>query len=226
VYMVGTEKAKDLIIGYGEFGGRLKLSELREIGGERVTVTGTGPGRMHWYRGIRGDWFKQITSEVKAPMKGRPRHKLYWQVKQGVRNEFLDCEVYALHAARKLRINLMSDAAWTAYEQRIRQPDMVTMAQLRAKQEEADQAARQADTAAANIRSDDAEQDAEQDSETNTAAPETATAQPESKPAPREPKAPREVKPKRAPKQDPLAAALLGQMQHNAPPSGGDTPWT
>ncbi|MBL8518199.1 MAG: phage terminase large subunit family protein [Betaproteobacteria bacterium] len=234
VYMVGTEKAKDLIIGYGEFGGRLKLSELREIGGERVTVTGTGPGRMHWYRGIRGDWFKQITSEVKAPMKGRPRNKLYWQVKQGVRNEFLDCEVYALHAARKLRINLMSDAAWSAYEQRIRQPDMVTMAQLRAQQEAADQAARDA---AANIRSGDAEPDAEQDSEMNTAAATEAAPgeAPPSASAAATPaagaggaKAVPAVKPKRAPRQDPLAVALLGggrSSKQPAAPSADDSPW-
>jgi phage terminase large subunit GpA-like protein len=115
VYIIGTEKAKDLIVGFGENAGRLRL-------------TGRGPGRMHWYKNIRGDYYAQVTSEIKAPMRGRPRNMIYWQVKQGVRNEFLDCEVYALHAQRKLRIHLMSDAQWMSYEQKMRQPDLVAQA--------------------------------------------------------------------------------------------------
>jgi phage terminase large subunit GpA-like protein len=121
VYLIGTEKAKDLLVGYGEHGGRLSLCESHP---DRV-VTGGGPGRMHWYRGIRGDYFKQVTSEIKAPLKGRPRNKLYWQVKQGVRNEALDCEVYALHAARRIKVNLMSEAQWTDLEQQLRQPQLL-----------------------------------------------------------------------------------------------------
>jgi phage terminase large subunit GpA-like protein len=126
VYNVGTEKAKDLLIGFGEHGGRLRLSEQSPDG--RV-VTGRGPGRMHWYRGIRGDYFAQVTSEIKAPLKGRPRNKIYWQRKSGVRNEALDCEVYALHAARRIKINLMTEAQWSAIEEKLRQPDLVTAAQ-------------------------------------------------------------------------------------------------
>jgi phage terminase large subunit GpA-like protein len=124
VYLVGTEKCKDLIIGFGENGGRLRLSEKRDGN----VVTGNGPGRMHWYRGIRGDYFKQVASEVKAPMKGRPRGRLYWQQKAGVRNEGLDCENYSLHSARRLRINLMTETQWSAIEQRLRQPDLVGVA--------------------------------------------------------------------------------------------------
>lgn len=122
VYQVGTERAKDLIIGFGDTGGRLRLSEKRPDG---TLVTGFGPGRMHWYRGIRGDYFKGITAEIKAPMKGRPRNKLYWQVKQGVRNEPLDCENYALHASRAMKVNLMTEAQWAAVEVKIRQPDLL-----------------------------------------------------------------------------------------------------
>lgn len=122
VYPVGTEKAKDLIIGFGEHGGRLRLSEKDKDGN---VVTGNGPGRMHWYRGIRGDWFKQVTAEIKAPMKGRPRTKLYWQVKAGVANHQLDCEVYNVHASRRLKVNLMTEAQWAAIEEKLRQPDLL-----------------------------------------------------------------------------------------------------
>lgn len=123
VHPVGTSKAKDLIIGFGDIGGRLRLCANAADG-----KTGTGAGRMHWYRGIRGDYFEQVTAEVKAPMRGKQRNRLYWQVKQGKRNEALDCEVYALHASRKLRVNLMTEAQWQMIEQRLRQPDLVAIA--------------------------------------------------------------------------------------------------
>ena len=122
VYLVGTAKAKDLIIGFGDTGGRLRLANTGD------GHTGSGPGRMHWYRGIRGDYFDQITAEIKAPMRGKDRRRLYWQLKQGKRNESLDCEVYALHAARRLRINLMTEAQWMAIEARLRQPDLIALA--------------------------------------------------------------------------------------------------
>jgi len=122
VYLVGTEKAKDLIIGFGEHGGKLRLSEKDDHGN---LITGRGAGRMHWYREIRGDYYKQITSEIKAPRKGYRRNKLFWDVKPGVRNEALDCEVYALHASRSLKINLMTEAQWFAIEERLRQPDLI-----------------------------------------------------------------------------------------------------
>jgi phage terminase large subunit GpA-like protein len=126
VYLVGTEKAKDLIIGFGERGGRLRLSEKNDAGD---IVTGSGQGRMHWYRGIRGDYFPGVTAEVKGPMRGRPRTKLIWQCKAGVRNEPLDCEVGALHAARALRLNVYTEAQWMALETELRQPDLVGRAQ-------------------------------------------------------------------------------------------------
>jgi phage terminase large subunit GpA-like protein len=125
VYQVGTEKAKDLLLGFGEHGGRLRLSETDPAGN---VITGRGPGRMHWYRGIRGDYFAQVTSEVKAPMKGKPRNRLYWQKKSGVHNEALDCENYALHAARAIKINLMTEGHWSVIEEKLRQPDLVALA--------------------------------------------------------------------------------------------------
>ena len=64
--------------------------------------TGHGPGRMHWYRGVRADFFEQLTAEVKAPARNQPKGKKVWQKKAGKANEGLDCTVYALHAARAL----------------------------------------------------------------------------------------------------------------------------
>lgn len=110
-FIVGVQRAKDLLLGQDAGAGRLKL-------------IGTGPGRMHWYRNIRPDWFEQVTSEIKAPHR-TIRYKKVWQKKSGVRNEALDTEVYALHAARSLKINLWKEERWLVEEARIRQPDLL-----------------------------------------------------------------------------------------------------
>lgn len=102
VHIVGTIRAKDLILE------------------TRVKHKGSGAGAMHWYAGVRPDYWEQLTSEVKAPSKTH-RNKKTWQKKGGTRNEALDCEVYALHAARSLKTNLMHESHWVALEQRLRQ---------------------------------------------------------------------------------------------------------
>ena len=107
VYLVGTHKAKDLLIGDNG----------------RITLLGQGPGRMHWYSDIRADFYEQITAEVKAPHRSI-RKKLVWQCRSGVRNEGLDCTVYALHAARSLRAHLLNDAQWDALEAKLKQQDL------------------------------------------------------------------------------------------------------
>jgi len=99
IYIVGGARAKDLIIG-GEGGGRLKLA-------------GAGPGRIHCYRDVRPDYFEQLLAEVKAPNKSG---KKVWQKKAGKRNEALDCEVYALHAARSVRLDQYTEARWASLE--------------------------------------------------------------------------------------------------------------
>lgn len=112
IYMVGTARAKDLILG-GEGGGRINL-------------TGTGPGRIHAYRDARPDYWEQLLSEIKAPVPGARKGTRAWQKKSGRRNEALDCEVYALHAARSLRVEIFSEARWAAIERQITQPPLFT----------------------------------------------------------------------------------------------------
>jgi phage terminase large subunit GpA-like protein len=107
VYIVGTHKAKDLLVG--------------ERG--RISLVGDGPGRMHWYQDVRPDFFEQLTSEVKAPHR-RMRGKLMWQVKSGVRNEALDCTVLALHAARSAKLHVWSEAKWADIESTLMQADL------------------------------------------------------------------------------------------------------
>lgn len=101
-HIVGTNRAKDLLLE------------------TRLKLTGSGHGRMHWYAGVRPDYWQQLTSEVKAPSRLN-RFKKTWQRKGGTRNEALDCEVYCLHAARACKTNLMGEAHWATLEQRLRQ---------------------------------------------------------------------------------------------------------
>lgn len=109
-FIVGTQVAKDLILGVDELGGRIKL-------------TGSGPGRMHWPRSVRPDYWDQVTAEVKVPHK-TIRGRLVWQALSGRRNEALDGEVYCLHAARSLKVNLWREERWAAEESAIRQPSL------------------------------------------------------------------------------------------------------
>lgn len=111
-YSVGTQRAKDLILGADKRAGRIKL-------------TGDGPGRMHWYKTVRPDYWEQLLSEVKAPHR-TIRNKLVWQKKSGVRNEALDCEVYALHAARALKLHLWNEDRWAEAERKVRQADLLS----------------------------------------------------------------------------------------------------
>lgn len=104
VFMVGGHKAKTLI-------------------DQRLRLEGNGPGRMHWYQDIRPDYLEQLTNEVLAPHPRIPSKKI-WQKKAGRSNEALDCEVYALHAARSLKTHLLTENEWAALENQLLQPTL------------------------------------------------------------------------------------------------------
>ena len=110
VYRVGTHKAKDLLAG------RLKL-------------TGGGAGRMHWYQDVRADYWTQLTGEVKAPHRSL-RNKRIWQKKAGAAVEAWDGEVYALHAARAVKVHLLKAEQWTALERQLAQVSLFSAAEL------------------------------------------------------------------------------------------------
>ncbi|GAB5451825.1 MAG: phage terminase large subunit family protein [Halioglobus sp.] len=108
-YMVGTHRAKDIILE-----NRLTLVESVS---EDVVMVGRGPGRFHFYRGARADYTEQLVSEIKAP--SRTVKKLVYRLKSGVRNEGLDCEVMALHAARALNTHTRRPEWWALKLQQI-----------------------------------------------------------------------------------------------------------
>lgn len=107
VNIVGTAKAKDAILGWAQEGGRVRL-------------LGIGPGRMHWYKGVRDDFFEQLLGEMKIPSRYNPRVR-EWTERTDRRNEALDCTVYALYLSRHLRLHLKKPHEWAVIENRLRQ---------------------------------------------------------------------------------------------------------
>jgi len=102
---VGTHTAKDLI-------------SKRLLGSSAY---------MHSCKHVRADYWEQVTAEVKAPSK-RHRGRLLWQERPGRRNEALDCEVYALHAAYAKGMHKWTDAKWSELEARLSQRTLFTPA--------------------------------------------------------------------------------------------------
>lgn len=111
VHQVGTAKAKDLILGWAQEGGRVRLE-------------GTGHGRMHWYRDVRADFFEQLLSEIKIPDRNNPK-KRRWKARTDRRNEGLDCTVYTLWLSRHLKLHLRKPAQWALDAARLTQPGLL-----------------------------------------------------------------------------------------------------
>jgi len=111
VSIVGTAKAKDLILGWSENAGRVRLE-------------GNGPGRMHWYEGVRDDFYEQLLSEIKIPSRNNPARR-EWKPRTDRRNEALDCTVYAVYLYRAMRLHLRRPAQWDLAEQAVRQAPLL-----------------------------------------------------------------------------------------------------
>lgn len=58
----------------------------------RVRLEGDGPGRMHWFEGVRDDFYEQLLSEIKIPSRLNPAKRV-WKARTDRRNEALDCTV-------------------------------------------------------------------------------------------------------------------------------------
>lgn len=111
IHLVGTAKAKDLILGWSEQGGRIRLE-------------GDGPGRMHWYEGVRDDFYEQILGEIKIPSRNNPSKRV-WKERKDRAHEVLDCTVYALYLYRHLKLHLRKPIQWDIAERRLRQAELL-----------------------------------------------------------------------------------------------------
>lgn len=111
VHIVGSARAKDLLLGWAQEGGRVRL-------------TGTGPGRLHWYDSVRPDFYEQLLGEIKIPDRLNPRRRR-WKARTDRRNEALDCTVYALYLSRHLRLHLRKPIQWDLADLRLRQGSLL-----------------------------------------------------------------------------------------------------
>jgi phage terminase large subunit GpA-like protein len=102
---IGAAKAKDLILGWAQHGGRVRLQ-------------GTGPGRMHWFEGVRPDFYEQLLGEMKIPSQHNPRIR-EWKERLDRRNEALDCTVGCVWLCRELKLHLLSARHWDSIAARV-----------------------------------------------------------------------------------------------------------
>jgi phage terminase large subunit GpA-like protein len=105
VNTIGTAKAKDLILGWAAQAGRVRL-------------TGNGPGRLHWYHGVRDDFFEQLLSEIKVPSRTK-RNVREWKKRTDRNNEGLDATIGCVWLSRHLRLHLRRAEQWALMEKRL-----------------------------------------------------------------------------------------------------------
>lgn len=102
LWEVGTDTAKDLIYA-------------------RLKIVQPGPGRVHFPDDVPAEFFAQLTSEGRVLQKTSAGEQYRW-VKRRVRNEDLDCTVYALFAAHVLDLHRYTSAMWDRLEHAV-QPE-------------------------------------------------------------------------------------------------------
>lgn len=100
LWMLGTDKAKDLIHG-------------------RLHVKQPGPGFIHFSDDLPIEYYEQLASEKRIPRYVKGRMVSEWVKPSGARNEALDLEVYALAAAHKIGIHRWKAPRWAQEAKRI-----------------------------------------------------------------------------------------------------------
>lgn len=111
VHTIGSAKAKDLILGWAQEGGRVRLE-------------GNGPGRMHWFEGVRPDFFEQLLGEMKIPSPSNPKMR-QWVERTDRRNEGLDCTVGCVWLSRQLQLHLRKVQQWNDMRARLLQASLL-----------------------------------------------------------------------------------------------------
>jgi terminase, large subunit len=100
LWHVGTDTAKDLIFG-------------------RLRVTSVGPGYMHFSKDLAPEFYHQLTSEVRMPVKTARGEVYRWLKPSGKRNEALDCTVYVLFLSHRCNLHKMSGAMWDRLQEAV-----------------------------------------------------------------------------------------------------------
>lgn len=103
LWHVGTDTAKDLIFA-------------------RLGIARPGPGYTHFSQELDRDFYEQLTAEVRVLQRTASGNQYRWTPRSGVRNEVLDCTVYALFATHMLDLHRYTDAMWQRLETAVQPP--------------------------------------------------------------------------------------------------------
>ena len=79
---------------------------------------------MHWYEGVRDDFYDQLLSEIKIPGLRNPARRT-WKKRTDRRNEALDCTVYAVYLYRHMRLHLRRPKQWDLADMLMRQAQLI-----------------------------------------------------------------------------------------------------
>jgi terminase, large subunit len=97
LWYVGTDTAKDLLYG-------------------RLLVTQPGPGYVHFSKELPQQFYHQLTAEARIPTRTARGLEFKWVNPKRLRNEALDCTVYALFCTHQLELHTYTDKMWTRLE--------------------------------------------------------------------------------------------------------------
>lgn len=94
LWLVGTDTAKDLLAG-------------------RLKVATPGPGYVHFSKDLPDEFYRQLTAEARVLQQTSSGEVYRWIKQKGkLRNEVLDCTVYAIFAAHALDLHRYTSAMW------------------------------------------------------------------------------------------------------------------
>lgn len=102
LWHVGTDTAKDLFFG-------------------RLQVEKPGPGYVHFSHELPDEFYSELTAEARVVVK-TARGEVYRWSKLRLRNEALDCTVYAIFASHMLDVHKFTEAMWGRYELAVQPP--------------------------------------------------------------------------------------------------------
>jgi phage terminase large subunit GpA-like protein len=100
LWYVGADTAKDLLFA-------------------RLKVRNPGPGYVHFSNQLPAAFYSQLTAESRVPTATARGMVTRWVNVNRLRNEALDCTVYALFVAHRMALHTKSEAAWRAIERKL-----------------------------------------------------------------------------------------------------------
>ena len=100
LWYVGADTAKDLLF-------------------QRLKIGQHGPGYVHFSEGLPAAYYAQLTAEQRVLVSTARGLITRWVNVNRLRNEVLDCTVYALFVAHRLALHTKTENAWRAIERKL-----------------------------------------------------------------------------------------------------------